>query len=100
MRRPLIQDFFYLIFSSYFGVGLHTYFSNYSPFMREHIFVGFNKLSTLVYGYTVITGHRGLLSLFQSIRWDFMCVHCDVCTDTGPPVLSPIQEDKPKVMYS
>ena len=28
----------------------------------------------------------------------FMCVQCDVCTDTGPPVLSPIQEAQ--VMYS
>ena len=32
-------------------------------------------------------------TLFQRVRWDFTCVQCNVCTDTGPPVSSLIQED-------
>ena len=33
----------------YFAVGLPAYFSNHSPFSREHIFVGVNEFSSLVY---------------------------------------------------
>ena len=29
----------------------------------------------------------------SNVGWDFTCVQCNVCTDTGLPVLSPIQED-------
>ena len=25
-------------------------------------------------------------TLFRRVRWDFTCVQCCVCTDTGPPV--------------
>ena len=54
-------------------------------------FVGFNKLPSLVCWCIVIHHHRPQEpTLFQRVRWDFMCVQCDVCTDTGPPVLSPI----------
>ena len=37
-------------------------------------------------------------TLFQRGRLDFTCVQCNVCSDTGPPVLSPIREEW--VMYS
>ena len=82
------------LFFIIFGVGLPAYLSNHNPFSREHIFVGFNKFPSLVYWCTVIHHHwpQGP-TLFRRVRWDFMCVQCDVCTDTGPPVLSPIWED-------
>ena len=32
-------------------------------------------------------------TLFRRVRWDFTCVKCNICTATGSPVLSPIQED-------
>ena len=66
---------------SFFGVGLPAYLSNHNPFSREHIFEGFNEF--LLHG----------CSLFRRVRWDLVCVQCNVCTDMGPPqapVLSPI----------
>ena len=81
------------------GVGLPAFLSNHNPFSREHIFVGFNEFPSLVYWCTVIHHHRPQgPTLFRGVRWDFTCVQCDVCTDTGPPVLNPIREDY--VMYS
>ena len=44
-----------------FGVGLAAYFSNHSPFLREHIFVDFNKFLFLVCWCTVIHHHRPIL---------------------------------------
>ena len=85
---------FLLHFLSFFGVGLPAYFSNHSPFLREHIFVGFYELPSLVclckcHPSSPATGP----TLFRRVRWDFTCVQCNVCSDTGPPVLSPIRED-------
>ena len=77
-----------------FGVGLPAYLSNHNPFSREHIFEGFNEFPSLVNWCTVIHHHRPQgPTLFRRVRWDFTCVQCSVCTDTGPPVLSPIRED-------
>ena len=55
-----------------------------------------NNLSlSLVCWCVVIHHHRPQEpTLFRRVRWDFMCVQCDVCTDTGPPGLSLIREDK------
>ena len=70
--------------------GLPAYFSNHNLFSREHIFVGLNKFPSLVQCHLspVATG-----AFSFSKRWDFTCVQCDVCTDTGPTVLSPIRVD-------
>ena len=77
-----------------FGVGLPPYLSNHNPFLREHIFVGFKEFPSLVYWCTVIRHHQPQVPpLFRKVRWDFTCVQCDVCTDTGPSVLSLIRED-------
>ena len=77
-----------------FGVGLHAYLSNQNPFSREHIFVGFNEFPSLMCWCIVIHHHRPQgPTLFRRVRWDFTYVQCDVCTDTRPPVLSPIGED-------
>ena len=78
-------------FYHFFLVGLPAYFSNHSPFLREHIFVGFNEFPSLVCWCTVIHHHlpQGP-TLFRIVRWDFTCVQCYVYTDTGPPVSSPI----------
>ena len=89
---------FLLHFNHIFGVGLPTYFSSHSPFSREHIFVGFNEFPSLVYCCIVIHHHRPQMPTLFRVRWDFRCVQCNVCIYTGPPVLSPIWEDK--VMYS
>ena len=76
------------------GVGLPAYLSNHNLLSREHIFVGFNEFSSLVYWCSVIHHHRPQgPTLFRRVRWDFTCVQCYVCTYTGPPVLSPIRED-------
>ena len=45
-------------FLSFFLVGLLTYFSNHSPFFRDHNFVGFNKFPSLMCWCTVIHHHR------------------------------------------
>ena len=82
-----LWSFIYSNFSSFWGVGLPAYFSDHNPFSRENIFVGFNKFPSPVYCCTVIHHHR------PHWRLDFTCVQCNVCTDTGPPVLSPIRED-------
>ena len=74
------------------GVGIPAYLSNHSPFLRELSSMGFNEFPSLVC-WCIVTDNRGLLYFFQRVRWDFMCVHCDVCTDTGPPIASPILED-------
>ena len=68
-----------------FGVGLLAYLSNHNPFSREHIFVDFNEIPSLVCWWIVIHHHwpQGY-TLFQRVRWDFICVQCDVCTDVGP----------------
>ena len=77
-----------------FGVGLPAYLSNHNLFSREHIIVGFNEFPSLVYWCTVIHHHRPQgPTPFRRVRWDFLCVQCNVCTYTGPPVLSPIRED-------
>ena len=77
-----------------FGVGLSVYLSNHNPFSREHIFVGFNQFPSLVCWGTVIHHHRSQRpTLFRKVRWDFTCVQCNVYTDTGPPVVSPVQKD-------
>ena len=73
-----------------FGVGLPSYLSNHNPFSREHFFVCFNEFPSIVCRCIVIHHHRPQgPTLFQRERWDFTCVQCDVCTDTGPLVLSP-----------
>ena len=88
-----LWPFFYSILS-YCWVGLSAYFSSHSLFSREHIFVGFNTFLSLMCWWSVIHHHRPQgPTLFQRVRWDFTCVQCNVCTDTGPPVLSHIQED-------
>ena len=41
---------------------------------------------------SIITGHKGLL-FFE--EWDgIFHVQCNVCANTGPPILSPIREDQ------
>ena len=77
-----------------FRVGLPAYLSNHNPFPREHIFGGINKFPSLMF-WCIVIHHRRPQgpTLFRRVRWDFTCVQCDVCTDTGPPVLSPIRED-------
>ena len=55
-RSPLIcwvnflrlWPFFYSILLSFFRVGFHTYLSNHYPFLRKHIFAGFNEFPSLV----------------------------------------------------
>ena len=65
-----------------------------NAFLREHIFIGFNKFPSLVCWCIVIHYHQlQWPTLFRRMRWDSTCVPCDVCTDTGPPVLSPTQKD-------
>ena len=89
-----LWSFFYSIFFIILRVGLPAYLSNHNPFLREHIFVGFNEFPSLVYWCTIILHHRPQgPTLFRRVRWEFTCVQCDVCTDTGPPVLSPIREE-------
>ena len=100
-RPPLICGVYFYVFGCFstpsfiiFGVGLPAYLSNHNPFSREHIFVGFNEFPSPVHWCTVIHHHRPQgPTLFRRVRWDFTCVQCDVCTDTGPPVLSPIREN-------
>ena len=48
---------FSTLFYHIFGVGLPAYFSNHNPFLREHIFVGFNEFPSLVCWCTVIPYH-------------------------------------------
>ena len=62
------------------------------PFLKEHMFVGFNEFPSLLCWCTVTHHHRPP-PLFQRVRLDFTCEQCDVCTYTGPPVSSPIQKD-------
>ena len=61
------------------GVGLPAYLSNHNPFSREHSLVGFNKFLSLVCWCIVIHHHwpQGP-TFFRRVRWDFMCVQCDV----------------------
>ena len=50
------------LFIIFVGVGLPAYFSNHSPFLREHNFVGFNEFPSLMcWCSSIITSHRGLL---------------------------------------
>ena len=59
------QSFFY----HFFGVGLPAYLSNHNLFLREHIFVGFNKFPSLVYWCTIIHHHRPQgPTLFRRVR--------------------------------
>ena len=76
-----------------FGVDLPVYFSNYSQFLREHIFVRFNEFPSLVC-WCIVIHHPRLQgpTLFRRVGWEFMCVQCCVCTGTEHPVLSPIGE--------
>ena len=83
-----LWSFFYSVFSPIFfllfWVGLQMYFRNYSPFSREHIlkvFTGFLLLCVVALSF-IFSGHRGLF-FFQRMRWDFTCVQCNVCTETG-----------------
>ena len=79
----LLQLFFII-----FGVGLPAYFSNHSPFSKEHIFVGFNEFPSLVYWCIVIHHHRPQgPTLFQMSEMGFYV--CNVFFDTGPPVSHP-----------
>ena len=57
----------------------------------KHIFVGFKEFTSLVCWCNVMFHHwpQGP-TLFRRVRWDFTCVQCNMCTDMGPPVLSPI----------
>ena len=65
---------------------------------KKTLFGGFNEFPFLVCWCTVIHHHRSQgPTLFRRVRWEFTCVQCDLCTDTGPPVLRPIREDK--VLY-
>ena len=81
-------------FYHFFGVGLPAFLSNHSLFSREHIFLGCNEFPSLVYWYIVFHYNRpNQPTLFRRVRWDFTCVQCDVCTETGPLVFSPIRED-------
>ena len=41
-----------------FSVGFLAYFCNHNPFLREHIFVGFNEFPSLVCWCTVIHHHQ------------------------------------------
>ena len=89
-RSPLFAGLRLWLFSfsiSYhiFLVDLPAYFRNHSPLLREHIFVGFNKFPSVVCWCTVIHHHwpHGL-TLLRRVRWDFKCVQCNMCTDTGP----------------
>ena len=67
-----------------FGVGLHAYFSNHSPFSREHKYVCFNEFPSLVCWYTVIHHNRPQRpTLFRRMKWDFTCMQRYVYTDTG-----------------
>ena len=43
--------------------------------------------------FCIIFGHWGLLFLEEGDGILSECVQYDVCTDIGPPVLSPIRED-------
>ena len=82
-----------LSFCHFFAVGLPAYLSIYNPFLREHIFVGFNEFPSLVCWCIIIHNHRPQgPTLLRRVRWDFTCVQCYMCTDTGPPVLSPIRQ--------
>ena len=70
-----------------FGLGLPTYFSNHSPSLSEHIFVGFKEFTSLMCWYTAIHHHQPQgPTLFRRARWDFTCVQFDMCTDMRPPV--------------
>ena len=83
MKQNIIKkSVFLLLFHNIFWLGLPAYFSNHSPFSREHIFVGFNKFPSLVCWRTVIHCHRPQgPTLFQRMRWDFML--CSVmCAQT------------------
>ena len=53
----------------------------------------FNEFPSLICWCAVIHNHRPQgPTLFQGVRSDF--VQCNVCTDTGPPILSSIREDQ------
>ena len=66
----LLQLFFY----HFFGVGLPAYFSNHSPFLREHIFVSFNEFPSLMFWCTVIHHHRPQgPTLFQREMGFYVC---------------------------
>ena len=81
-------------FYHFCGVGPPAYFSNLSPFSREHIGVGFKEFPSLNCWCIVIHCHQPEWPTpFQRARWDFMCVQFHVCTNTGPPVVSFIRED-------
>ena len=83
---------FYIILSKSVS---HAYFNNHSPFSREHIIVEFNEFPASLVCWCIDIHHRQPQgpTLIQRGRRDFMCVHSNVCTDTGPPVLSSIRED-------
>ena len=47
-----LWPFSYSIFLPFLGIGLPAYFSNHCPFLRVHMFVSFNKFSSLVCRFT------------------------------------------------
>ena len=75
-----------VFFTPFFHLGLPAYFSNRSPFLSEHIFVGFDEFPSLMCKCTVIHHYRPQgPTLFKRVRWDFTCVQCNECTCTRPP---------------
>ena len=77
-----VDVFLLHIFYIIFGVGLPTYFSNHSPFPREHIFLGFtgfllSRVGALSF---ITTGHRAYSSTKSRSKIGFyvcavLCVH-------------------------
>ena len=90
-----LWTFFYSSFLSIFGVGLPAYFSNHSPFSRQHILVRFDKFPSLarVLVHCHIHHHWGQPFLIFK-EWDWIVCVCSVmCTDPGPISLTPIWKD-------
>ena len=59
LHRPTKEDCSLLfLLTSILWVGLPAYFSNHSPFSREHIFVGINEFPSLECWCIVIHHHR------------------------------------------
>ena len=85
----------YPFFSHFLGVGLLAYFSNHSPFSREHNFIGLNELSSLVCWCTVIHHHRPQgTTLFQRVRWDFMSSVCSEMCAHSQDLLFSVPSEK------
>ena len=93
--------FFYSIFLSFFGLDLPAFFSNHSPFLRDHFFVGFERISFSCVGVlsSIINSHSGLLFFFflKSKMGFIMCAlwcvqrHGTSCLKSHPRRLSNVQ---------